>query len=137
MGFDVVFTGLSKRNGAKLRESFCPPAASHSRPRQAGAYQNSPFFLHKSVCIQELQECIFVQERLHEKWQENVFLHPGNPLNASNFVAVMAAIGLGGGGGAAGGGGAGGGNGGGNNPYGYMSGLECLQKQLQEKKVRL
>jgi len=46
----------------------------------------------------------------------------------------MAAIGLGGGGGAAGGGGAGGGNGGGNNPYGYMSGLECLQKQLQEKK---
>ena len=30
-------TGLSKRNGAKLRESFCPAAASHSRPRQAGA----------------------------------------------------------------------------------------------------
>ena len=31
----VVCTGLSKRNGAKLRESFCPAAASHSRPRQA------------------------------------------------------------------------------------------------------
>ena len=30
-------TGLSKRNGAKLRESFCPAAASHSRPRQAVA----------------------------------------------------------------------------------------------------
>ena len=30
-------TGLSKRNGAKLRESFCLAAASHSRPRQAGA----------------------------------------------------------------------------------------------------
>ena len=30
-------TGLSKRNGAKLRESFCPAAANHSRPRQAGA----------------------------------------------------------------------------------------------------
>jgi len=43
-------TGLSKRNGAKLRESFCLAAASHSRTRQAGAYQNSPFFLHNSVC---------------------------------------------------------------------------------------
>ena len=31
------YTGLSKRNGAKLRESFCPAAASHSRLRQAGA----------------------------------------------------------------------------------------------------
>ena len=30
-------TGLSKRNGAKLRESFCQAAASHSRSRQAGA----------------------------------------------------------------------------------------------------
>ena len=30
-------TGLSKRNGAKLRESFCPAAASHSQPRQAGS----------------------------------------------------------------------------------------------------
>ena len=30
-------TGLRKRNGAKLRESFCPAAASHSRPRQAVA----------------------------------------------------------------------------------------------------
>ena len=30
-------TGLSKRNGAKLRASFCPAAASRSRPRQAGA----------------------------------------------------------------------------------------------------
>ena len=30
-------TGLSKRNGPKLREIFCPAAASHSRPRQAGA----------------------------------------------------------------------------------------------------
>ena len=30
-------TGLSKRNGAKLRESFCLAAASHSRPRLAGA----------------------------------------------------------------------------------------------------
>ena len=44
-----VHTGLSKRNGAKLRESFCPAAASHSRPRQAGPQQNSPFFLHNSV----------------------------------------------------------------------------------------
>ena len=34
---DVTCTGLSKRNGAKLRESFCPTAASHSWPRQAGA----------------------------------------------------------------------------------------------------
>ena len=31
------YTGLSKRNGAQLRESFCPAAASHSRPCQAGA----------------------------------------------------------------------------------------------------
>ena len=31
------YTGLRKRNGAKLRESFCPAAASHSRPRQASA----------------------------------------------------------------------------------------------------
>ena len=38
-------TGLSKRNGAKLRDSFCPPAASHSRPRRAGAWQNNPFLL--------------------------------------------------------------------------------------------
>ena len=30
-------SGWSKRHGAKLRESFCPAAASHSRPRQAGA----------------------------------------------------------------------------------------------------
>ena len=30
-------TGLSKRNGANMRESFCPAAASHSRPRQACA----------------------------------------------------------------------------------------------------
>ena len=30
-------TGLSKRNGAKLRENFCPAAGSHSRPRQADA----------------------------------------------------------------------------------------------------
>ena len=30
-------TVLSKINGVKLRESFCPAAASHSRPRQAGA----------------------------------------------------------------------------------------------------
>ena len=34
---DQPCTGLSKRNGAKLRESFCPAAASHSRPGQAGA----------------------------------------------------------------------------------------------------
>ena len=33
----IAFTGLSKRNGAKLRESFCPAAASHSRPCQASA----------------------------------------------------------------------------------------------------
>ena len=35
----VWCTGLSKRNGAKLRESFCPATASHScsRPRQADA----------------------------------------------------------------------------------------------------
>ena len=45
----IEYTGLSKRKGTKLRESFCPAAASHSRPRQAGAYQNSPFFPHKSV----------------------------------------------------------------------------------------
>ena len=32
-----IHTGLSKSNGAKLRESFCPAAASHSRPCQAGA----------------------------------------------------------------------------------------------------
>ena len=32
-----TITGLSKRNGAKLRESFCPAAASHSQPRQASA----------------------------------------------------------------------------------------------------
>ena len=44
-----MHTGLSKRNGAKLRESFCPAAASHSRPCQAGALQKSPFFLHKPV----------------------------------------------------------------------------------------
>ena len=31
-----ISTELSKRNGAKLRESFFPTAASHSRPRQAG-----------------------------------------------------------------------------------------------------
>ena len=49
--FQLYTTGLSKRNGANLRESFCPAAASHSRPRQAGAYQNSPFFLHKSVFL--------------------------------------------------------------------------------------
>ena len=35
--FEQANTGLSKRNGAKLRESFCPAAASHSRPRQASA----------------------------------------------------------------------------------------------------
>ena len=35
--FIDICTGLSKRNGAKLRESFCLAAASHSRPRQAGA----------------------------------------------------------------------------------------------------
>ena len=54
-------------------------------------------------------------------------------------MAAVAGGGGGAGGGGAGGGGAGGGggNGGGNNPHGYMSGLECLQKQLQEKKVRL
>ena len=33
----VSYTGLGKSNGAKLRESFCPAAASHSRPRLAGA----------------------------------------------------------------------------------------------------
>ena len=44
-------TWLSKRNGAKLRESFCPAAASHSRPCQAGAYclAKQSVFLHKSV----------------------------------------------------------------------------------------
>ena len=42
-------TGLSKRKCAKLRESFCPATASHSRPHQAGAKQISPFFLHKPV----------------------------------------------------------------------------------------
>ena len=31
------YTGLSKRKGDKLRESFCPAAASHSRPCQASA----------------------------------------------------------------------------------------------------
>ena len=31
------YTGLSKRKGAKLGESFCPAAASHSRPCQASA----------------------------------------------------------------------------------------------------
>ena len=36
-GLGTDSTGLSKRKGAKLRESFCPAAASHSRPRQAGA----------------------------------------------------------------------------------------------------
>ena len=36
-GLTLVYTGLSKINGAKLRESFCPAPASHSRPRQAGA----------------------------------------------------------------------------------------------------
>ena len=45
-------TGLSKRNGAKLRERLCPAAASHSRPRQAGAQHNSPFFLHKPVQLE-------------------------------------------------------------------------------------
>ena len=42
-------TGLSKRNGAKLRASFSPAAASYSRPCQAAAQQNGPFFLHKPV----------------------------------------------------------------------------------------
>ena len=32
-----LYTGSSKRKGAKLRESFCPAAASHSRPCQASA----------------------------------------------------------------------------------------------------
>ena len=36
-GLSDICIGLSKRNGAKLRESFCPAAASHSRPRQSGA----------------------------------------------------------------------------------------------------
>ena len=36
---------------AKLRESFCPAAASYSRPRQAGAYQTAQTNLHLSVCI--------------------------------------------------------------------------------------
>ena len=35
--FWVEHTGLSKRNGAKLRDILCLAAASHSRPRQAGA----------------------------------------------------------------------------------------------------
>ena len=35
--FPPYNTGSSKRNGAKLRESFSPAAASHSRPCQAGA----------------------------------------------------------------------------------------------------
>ena len=47
----LQYTGLSKRNGAKLRESFCPAAASHSRPCQAGTQQNSLFFLHKPVAF--------------------------------------------------------------------------------------
>ena len=34
---------------AKLRESFCPAAASYSRPRQAGAYQTAQTNLHLSV----------------------------------------------------------------------------------------
>ena len=34
---DYHSTGLRKRNGAKLRESFCLTAASHSRPCQARA----------------------------------------------------------------------------------------------------
>ena len=45
-------TGLSKINGAKLRESFCPAADSHSRPRQAGAWQNSPFFCTTLYVVQ-------------------------------------------------------------------------------------
>ena len=30
-----LYTGLSKRNGAKLRESFCPAAASHSLAKRS------------------------------------------------------------------------------------------------------
>ena len=33
----VKYTGLSKRNGAKLGESFCPPADNHSRPSASQA----------------------------------------------------------------------------------------------------
>ena len=59
----ILCTGLSKINGAKLRESFCPAAASHSRPRQAGAEQNSSFFLHNSVHRDNVQS---------ELWGQNV-----------------------------------------------------------------
>ena len=49
---------------AKLRESFCPAAASHSRPRQAGAYQTARTNLHLSVDMSAHREVIFLIKKL-------------------------------------------------------------------------
>ena len=54
-----LFTGLSKRICAKLRESVSPNAARHSRPRQLVLGKTVPFFLRKSVVtifIQHIQQ---------------------------------------------------------------------------------
>ena len=53
LGFDDFVTLRVQRGVnlflAKLRKSFCPAAASHSRPRQAGASQTARTNLHLSV----------------------------------------------------------------------------------------
>ena len=85
----VICTGLSKRNCVKLRESFCPAAASHSRPRQAGAQQNSSFFCTSlQVCSQfsqllgppdiHLRQMARARKRSQSK-KRQVFLSPAIP----------------------------------------------------------